>query len=219
MINPPATAARRRGALLLADISGYTAFLQGVADAHRALIVDADQPPPAYALLSHLLDTMVAAVAPTFRLAKVEGDAIFAVADDGAVQGEAVLGCLRGCYASFRDRLDAAGSQWACTCTACARISELDLKFVLHHGDHVAQSIAGREELLGPDVNVVHRLLKNHARDLVGPVPYALVTDAAARAMHVPTAGMVAGEEAYDGTPPLRVHVLVLAEGPTSRAR
>jgi hypothetical protein len=52
-------AARRQGALLLADISGYTGFLQGVADAHRDIIIEADEPPPAYAVLSHLLDTMV----------------------------------------------------------------------------------------------------------------------------------------------------------------
>lgn len=213
----PTPASRRRGALLLADISGYTSFLRGVAEAHVALIVEADEPPPAYAVLSQLLDTMVAAVAPTFRLAKFEGDAMFAVADDGIVHGQAVLDCMRACYASFRDRLAAAGSEWTCTCAACARVADLDLKFVLHHGDYVAQSIAGREELLGPDVNVVHRLLKNHARELVGAVPYALITDAAARALDVPTAGMVTGDEAYDDTPPVRVHVLALSDaGPVA---
>jgi hypothetical protein len=72
---PFAQPARRRGALVLADISGYTGFLQGVADAHRDLIVDADEPPPAYALLSHLLDSMLASLVPQFRLAKFEGDA------------------------------------------------------------------------------------------------------------------------------------------------
>ena len=170
---------RQRGALLLADITGYTAFLQGVAEAHRALIVDADEPPAAYAVLSHLLDTMVSSIAPTFRLAKFEGDAIFAVAVEDMPAGPAVLDCLRACYASFRERLAAAGSEWTCTCSACA-LGGLDLKFVLHHGDYVVQSIAGREELLGPDINIVHRLLKNHVRELIGPRPYALVTDAAA---------------------------------------
>lgn len=201
---------RRRGALLLADISGYTGFLQGVTDAHRALIVEADEPPPAYAVLSNLLDAMVAAVEPTFRLAKFEGDAIFAVADGELAHGTAVVDCLRACYASFRSRLATAGSQWTCTCAACARIGSLDLKFVLHHGTYVAQVIAGREEFLGPEVNVVHRLLKNHARDLVGSVPYALVTDDAIAALAIPTDGMVAAREAYDDMPPIPVHVLAL---------
>ena len=110
---------RQRGALLLADITGYTAFLQGVAEAHRALIVDADEPPAAYAVLSHLLDTMVASIAPTFRLAKFEGDAIFAVAVEDLPAGPDVLECLRACYASFRERLAAAGTDWTCTCDAC----------------------------------------------------------------------------------------------------
>jgi len=212
---------KREGALLLADISGYTGFLQGVADAHRELIVEADEPPPAYAVLSHLLDTMVTAIAPAFRLAKFEGDAIFAVSTDALGAGPAVLDCLRGCYAAFRERLVAAGSQWTCTCSACSRMGDLDLKFILHHGTYVAQPIAGHDELLGPDVNLAHRLLKNHARELVGAVPYALVTEAAARALAVPTAGMVPGEETYADTPPVRVHVLDLstaAPTPTSSA-
>ena len=197
---------------MLADISGYTGFLQGVADAHRDLIIEADEPPPAYALLSHLLDTMLASLVPQFRLAKFEGDAIFAVEAEPITHGEAVLECLRACYGSFRERLAAAGSQWTCTCEACARIGNLDLKFVLHHGTYVAQSIAGHEELLGSDVNLVHRLLKNHARELVGDAPYALVTAAAVHALDIPTERMTAGDESYDDMPPVSVFVLPLAE-------
>ena len=211
MSTPFPSAVHRGSAILLADISGYTGFLQGVADAHRDLIVEADEPPPAYGLLSHLLDTMHASILPQFRLAKFEGDAIFAVEDEPLPHGEAALDHLRRCYAVFREHLAAAGSQWTCNCAACSRISELDLKFVLHHGNYVVQSIGGHEELFGADVNVAHRLLKNHARELVGAVPYALVTAAAAAALEIPTDGMVAGTESYDDTPPIAVHVLSLA--------
>jgi hypothetical protein len=69
-----------------------------------------------------------------------------------------VLACLRGCHASFEKLLAEAGSQWSCTCDACSRIDGLGLKLILHHGDYVAQPIAGREELAGPDVIVAHRL-------------------------------------------------------------
>ena len=202
---------RRSGAFILADISGYTSFLQGVADAHHALVVEADVPPPAYAVLSSLLDAIVAGLDPAFRLAKLEGDAVFAVGDDPGPTGDTVLLCLRACYAAFRAAVAGAQAQWTCSCDACARVETLDLKFIVHHGGYVAQAIAGREELLGPDVNLVHRLLKNHARDVVGRVPYALLTDAAVRAMEVPVAGMVALEERYDDTPAIPAHVLVLA--------
>jgi hypothetical protein len=215
---PLAPSSRRRGALLLADISGYTSFLQGVSDAHRDLIVEADEPPPAYAMLSHLLDTIVVAIQPTFTLAKFEGDAVFAVAETGAADGVSVIDILRRCYANFLDELDAAGSLWTCTCDACSRIGRLDLKFVLHDGSFVAQSIAGHQELLGTDVNVVHRLLKNHAQELVGPVAYALITDAALASLAIPTDGMIGAEEMYADTLPIPVHVLALSDAPASVA-
>jgi hypothetical protein len=200
-----------RGALLLADISGYTGFLQGVADAHVALIVEAPEPPPAYSLLSHLLDTILESLQPMFRLAKLEGDAVFAVQAAEVEAGDGVLERVRVCYTAFSEQLGSAGSMWTCQCDACARIDALDLKFVLHHGGYVIQPVAGQSELLGPEVNVAHRLLKNHARELVGDVPYVLVSDAAAGALGISTAGMAAGEETYEGIPPIPVHVRALS--------
>ncbi len=199
------------GTFLLADISGYAAFLHGVADAHRALIIEADQPPAAYELLSSLLDGMVAKVAPRFRLVKLEGDALFAVSDAAhPTRGTQVIDCLRACHASFTDLLANANSIWTCECTSCSRIHDLGVKFVLHHGEYVVQRIFGNEELAGPDVIVAHRLLKNHARDLVGDQPYALISDAALEALEVPEDGMLAASETYDDLPPVPVHVLAL---------
>ncbi len=213
MIPSDGRGSRSSGTLLLADISGYTGFLNGVAQAHRALIVDADEPPKAYAVLSRLLDAILAAIEPAFRLAKFEGDAIFAVEDAPLPHGPAVLECIAACYAAFREQLGVAGSQWTCSCNACARLHDLDLKFVVHHGEYVVHRIAGQEELAGPDVIVAHRLLKNHARDLVGDLPYALLSDAAIDALDVPVGGMLAGVETYDELPPFGVHVLALTTG------
>jgi hypothetical protein len=211
--SPISRGTRGRGALLLADISGYTGFLHDVAEAHRALIVEADEPPPAYALLSGLLDAMVGVVAPPFRLVKFEGDAVFCVADSPAaeVRGARVIECLEACHAAFLGVLGQAGSLWTCTCAACSRIGELGLKFVLHHGEYVAQSILGREELAGPAVILAHRLLKNHARDVVGPRPYVLLTEAAVRELDVPSDGMIAATESYEDLPPVGVRILPLS--------
>lgn len=207
----PSPAARQhRGTLVLADISGYTSFLQGVADAHVDLIVDADEPPAAYAIVSHLLNTLVAAMAPAFRLANLEGDAAFVVAQDGAIDGPGLVANLRGWYAAFREAHARAGEVWTCTCVACSTLGHLDLKFIVHHGPYVAQSIAGREELLGPSVNLAHRLLKNGARELVGSSAYALVTDATVQALGVPLDGFVSRLESVQDAPDVPVHVLAL---------
>ena len=149
MTNAAAPGTRMRGAFLLADISGYTGFLQGVADAHRELINDTDAPPAAYGALSSLLDAMVEVVSPSFELVKFEGDAIFAVANDGtdSPRGAAVVECLRACYAAFSKKLAVAKTDWTCTCNSCSALGGLGLKFVLHHGEYVTQRIVGREEL------------------------------------------------------------------------
>ncbi len=206
------TSSRQQGALLLADISGYTGFLQGIAAAHAELVADPDDPPPVYSLLSGLLDTMAGVLAPSFEVMKFEGDAIFAVAPDGpeSVRGDSVIACLRTCYAAFAERRGQGRAELTCTCNACALVDGLDLKFVLHHGDYVLQRILGREELAGPAVIVAHRLLKNHARDVVGAHPYALLTDAALAALEVPSATMDPLTETYDGIPPIQARVLVL---------
>lgn len=201
------------GTFLLADISGYTSFLQGVTDAHHALLVDAEEPPAVYGVMSGLLDTMLEAVAPPFRLVKFEGDALFAIAseDDVPLRGADVVSCLRACHDAFQRALGEAKRDWTCTCGSCIRIGELGLKFVLHHGPYFTQRIAGGEELAGPNVIVAHRLLKNHVREIVGPRPYALLTDAAIAALEVPVDGMIATTESYDALPPIPAHVLPLA--------
>lgn len=201
------------GTLLLADISGFTGFLQGVADAHRAIIIEAAEPPQAYAILSHLLDTMLSTLVPPFALAKVEGDAVFVVAagDPAAVRGSGVIDLVRACHAAFAEKLAQAGDAWTCTCNACSHLGDLGLKFVVHHGTYVTQRIGGNDELLGADVNAVHRLLKNHARDAVGSSPYVLFTDAALEALGVPSDRMNALTETYEDLPSIPVHVLALA--------
>ena len=164
--------------------------------------------------MASLLDGIVADLVPPFRLVKFEGDAVFAAAREGetGLHGVDLVDTLRACHRAFRVRLGQANERWTCTCGSCARIQELDLKFVLHHGEYVLQQVGRQEELLGPDVNIVHRLLKNHhATDLVGPRPYALLSDALIAALGVPDDGMLAATETYDRVPPVAVHVLALA--------
>ena len=47
-------------------------------------------------------------------------------------------------------------------------MQSLDVKFVVHHGEFIKQKMAGREELAGRDVILVHRLLKNEVNKKLG---------------------------------------------------
>jgi hypothetical protein len=159
--------------------------------------------PEAYTVISSLLDGIVGRLAPPFTLAKLEGDAVFAYAedDDAPPRGRAMLDCIFECHADFRSRLDNAHEVWTCWCDACKRIDELNLKFVLHAGTFVVQDIAGRSELVGPEVVVVHRLLKSGAAELVGHPAYALVTESAAAILDIPADGALELVDMCDGVP------------------
>jgi hypothetical protein len=76
----------------------------------------------------------------------------------------------------------------------------------------VIQAIAGRQELVGPDVVMAHRLLKSGAAELVGHGAYALVTDVAAARFDVATDGAFPLVETYEHYPPIHAHVFPLRE-------
>lgn len=99
---------------------------------------------------------------------------------------------------------------WTCRCTACSRVGGLDLKFVLHAGIYVVQSIAGSRELVGPEVVMAHRLLKNRAAELIGHPAYALITEAAASRLAVPADGAHELTETYEHYPPIATRVYAL---------
>lgn len=200
------------GTLLLADISGYTAFLQAVAAAHAADMAAGRFVPKAYPLLMSLLDGIVERIAPPFVLSKLEGDAVFAFAPDGelGVDGQSVVDRLTACYEAYRARVDEARELMVCSCDACLSIGGLELKFVLHHGGYIVQSVAGRQELLGPDVTISHLLLKNHVADLIGRSAYALVTESAVAHLDIPVERALPITEQYEHYAPVRASVLTL---------
>jgi Protein of unknown function (DUF2652) len=193
------------GPLVLADISGYSAFLHDVAYEHRDDAFAGGKVPHAYAVISSLLDGIVSRLVPPFTLSKLEGDAVFAYATNGAgvPRGQALLDCIGACYAGFREQVGTARSVWPCSCEPCRRIDRLELKFVVHAGPFVLQSIAGSHELVGPEVVVAHRLLKSRAADAVGHTAFALVTDAASEWLDVPADGGVPVVEACAPSPPV----------------
>ncbi len=208
----PPTAAS--GPLLLVDISGYTSFLQSVAQAHQDDLVTTDNVPEAYELMSNLLGGIVGRLVPPFTLSKLEGDAVFAYSAEAesVPHGAAFVDHLRDCYADFQDRLVKAHDIWTCGCGVCSRGTGLDLKFIVHSGPFVIQSIAGNQELTGPEVVMAHRLLKSGAADLVGHGAYALITDAAAQRLGVAVDGALALTETYEHYAPIEARVFPLRD-------
>ena len=213
MVTTPNAPSAASGPLVLADISGYTAFLQSVASAHADDAFADGAVPEAYAILTRLLDGIVGGLVPPFTFSKLEGDAVFAFATDHDVvpKGSDVLACFAGCYAGFRQQVGSAKEIWPCWCDACANIEMLDLKFILHAGTFVMQEIAGQRELVGPEVVIAHRLLKSSAPELTGRGGFALVTSAAAEQLEIPLDDCTPVVESHEHYAPIDAHVFALA--------
>jgi hypothetical protein len=190
MLNQPEPAC-----LVIAVISGYTGFLAGAELDH------------AQDILADLMGTVVNALRPTLKLAKLEGDAAFAVTLTEQIDGPLLQDTLERCYFAFRRRLRDIGQGSLCACNSCEIVPRLDLKLVAHHGRIVRQRIASSEELVGSDVIVVHRLLKNRVAEATGIAAYALYTDGCTRAMGLAdpaAAGLVEHVEAFEGVGEIR---------------
>lgn len=159
------------GFLVLADLTGYTAYLSGSEIEH------------APAIAGDLLETIVGRLEPPFRLAKFEGDAAFLTVEDGRADGSLLLDAIEAAYLAFRRRLRSIDQATSCECNSCRLAPRLDLKLFVHHGESIRGRIAGRDELAGRDVIVVHRLLKGTAAAEARANGFVLFTAAAVHAL------------------------------------
>jgi hypothetical protein len=177
----------QHGYLLIADISGYTQFMAGTELEH------------AHEIMSELLEHIVQHLTPTLTLCEVEGDALFTYAAQTKIQrGETLLELIESTYVAFRDRQEAMHRMVTCQCRACNSIPILDLKFLTHYGNYVVRNVAGSTKLVGSDVNMIHRLLKNHVSEATGWRGYALFSDAVLKQVEVQSDGMRLQTENYE---------------------
>ena len=151
--------------LLIADIGGYTSYMQ----AHRSMLGHAE------AATARLLNKVVRA-ARGFDLIEIEGDAAFLSRDAGALDDAALLAAVNDAavamHRAFHEERRLVERN-LCPCESCTQTSDLKLKFVAHVGEVANQTIKRRRKLVGVDVIFVHRLLKNAV-----PVPeYVLFSE------------------------------------------
>lgn len=160
----------RRAVLVIADIGGYTAYMNW----NRTHLVHAQL------AVATLLESVIDA-AKGMKLAKLEGDAAFFWAPDGDAQ-TLVSERLARMHQAFLDRRARIENSRLCSCASCRQLMNLSLKFVAHQGEVAEQKVKRHTELAGVDVILVHRMLKNQV-----PVPeYVLMTDAVAACLDEP---------------------------------
>ena len=185
---PCMAATPETGFLVIADLTGYTAYLSGSEIEH------------APAIAGDLLETIVGRLEPPFRLAKFEGDAAFLFVEDGRADGSLMLDAIESAYLAFRRRLRSIEQATTCDCNSCRLAPRLDLKVFIHHGAFVRSRIAGRDELAGLDVILVHRLLKGTRAVEARANGFASFTQAAVDALGLDpdTLGLRPGDESIE---------------------
>ncbi|MBL6448538.1 DUF2652 domain-containing protein [Fulvivirga sp. 29W222] len=176
----------QKGYILLADISGYTAFMANSELAHAPLV------------LSHIIQFLTKELTPTLQLAEVEGDALFLYATEEAIsRGELLLELVESTYVNFRINKRTMIHNITCPCRACQEVANLDLKFVVHYGEFMLQRIAGKVKPVGSSVNLAHRLLKNKVTDTTGWKGYVLFSNICMDKMGISPSSVHHGHEHY----------------------
>ncbi len=164
-----------KGYFIITDISGYTEFLNKSELEH------------AHEILQALFQAQLTQIEPPFIVSSFRGDAIIMyIPETGFIQPQSVLEALENLYSAFSSTLEQMQYHTTCPCRACKEMSILDLKMVTHYGDFILQQLGDQEELLGADVIVPHRMLKNQVIEKTGIKAYALFSEAAKQALQLP---------------------------------
>jgi class 3 adenylate cyclase len=145
------------GYIAMADISGYTSFVAATELEHSREI------------LSELLEVTTRELEKHLVPVRLQGDAIICVSTD-----DEVVACLESAFVAFHRRVRAMVAATTCPCNACRTVPSLTLKFVANYGTYSNVEVRGTKDLVGADVNIAFRLLKNH----VPSHEYLLITRA-----------------------------------------
>lgn len=192
-----------RAHLVIADIGGYTRFM----NAHRFALSHAQQ------TIADLLTAVIDGARPMFKVAKLEGDAAFlyAVESDSAAASDRVQKQIFQIRQAFLVKQQRLLADNICTCEPCSAIGELKLKFAAHHGEFAMQKVKRYRELAGPDVILVHRMLKNE----VPSSEYVLMTDSVLPHLNDEVRGAIRSlEQSFEGFGQVTTHYLDFTQLP-----
>lgn len=147
--------------LFIPDISGFTKFIHNTDVIHSTHII------------SELIELIIDSVALDLKAIEIEGDAVFFYREGPPPTWPELQEMTFTVFTIFKKQLKRYETDRVCSCGACTTANELTLKFFIHYGPVLFREIRGLNSLMGPDVTVAHRLMKND----VPSDEYILVTD------------------------------------------
>ena len=187
-----------KGYFIITDISGYTEYLTKSELEH------------AHATLQSLFDAQLANIKFPLHISGFRGDAIFMyVPETEFVNPQSLVEILENQYIVFSETLQQMALNTTCQCNACKNIRFLDLKAAVHYGEYLIQKLGDKEELLGADVIVPHRMLKNNVIEKTGVKSYAIFSEAAAQKLDLKKIcdPLIPHTETYEHLGEVQIHV------------
>ena len=147
--------------IYIPDISGFTKFVTETEISHSQHII------------SELLEIIIDGNELDFKVSEVEGDAVLFYNLGDAPTISDVLRQSENMFTKFHKHLAIIKRDSVCQCGACQTSDTLTLKFIGHFGTLKEIAISSFNKILGSDVILAHRLLKNN----VANNEYILFTD------------------------------------------
>ena len=147
--------------IFIPDISGYTEFITKTEIKHSNHII------------SELVEIIIAANRLNLTVSEIEGDAVLFYRKGEPPKLEELIDQVKKMFFDFHTHLKIIQRDNVCQCGACRSAINLSLKFVVHYGSLSETVIQNFTKIIGSDVILAHRLLKN----TIGKTEYMLLTD------------------------------------------
>ncbi len=135
--------------IFIPDISGFTKFVTETEINHSQHII------------KELIEVIVKSLTPELIVSEIEGDAVLTYQIGEPPGYDKLAKLAEKIFLNFHSQLRIIERDNVCSCGACTGASDLTLKFITHFGKLKEVEVANFKKIIGSDVILVHRLLKN----------------------------------------------------------
>ncbi len=135
--------------LFMPDISGFTKFIGETEIEHSSHIIQ------------ELLEIIINENRLNMEMMEIEGDAVFFFRFGKIPSADEVIGQAKSIFEKFHQHLLQYENRRICQCGACKTANNLTLKFIIHTGTVGSYYVRSQHKLIGKDIIILHRLLKN----------------------------------------------------------
>lgn len=136
--------------IFIPDISGFTKFVTETEVSHS------------HHIITELITVIIDQNFLNLKISGIEGDAVLFYRIGSPPTLSELFEQTKKMFISFHSYLNSIEHNNVCQCGACSSASHLTLKFIAHYGELEEVNIVKFNKLIGSDVILVHRLLKNN---------------------------------------------------------